>query len=762
MISTKSTSKRARPQNIDFATQDFASLLWNTSTKIFLDNQESFLRKFNTTFFGNKEIILDIEKALEKGTRIGQDSAMGINKLITTNEGNQYVVKTSVMCPVDLKTRNPPYNVFQTTLCNEAQLGDIIFRVPSTFDKKQILLAPNYFTESLIGILLHSDKMKKYTPSFPKVYGFQYNSEDPGKKVYTVMEPLEPIIPLLDSEFKIIYLMFQLTNGINAAQKIGRYVHNDLHTGNIMSKPKDKDIVYAYELNNGKYMYTMFNFETKIIDFGMNRIETKEEIIIPKVIFNVNMDKNTNKPDFFNFYEFNPYIDLFSILNFLLYAYPNFKGMTPIPLVNIDKSRFLTIRDLLMSSFLGVENNTDVISGNLERILFPKSWRPDPSKISAFDPSNNISPPHTPETYMSVLADITEKAIHKYYINLNTTSLGEIVDVLKNTQIIVLDNLLDLSGVGNVKSVVVYPMVSKKDSMNTTFYPTMISEKDVTMGCVQIKSFQQHEQYIHVATIDQNKGVSKEGYKFKFDCCRVDIRNFLRSQNIKSGVAINASFFQIKSNYSPIGYFRTPDMTVNNPIPDLYKSYYGMVGIYKDGKLGIKQMTSDIVPDFDQVLTAGPILLWDDLIITDKELNKIEKNIAIFRCLKTPEGQNNNDKYFLDKNGYQIPNCDKISPGELSHSGSPNPRSALALNTNTNTVYFVYVEGRGLRGKGVDLVQLSDICKKLGATRAINLDGGNSSQLVWREPGESVINQINPAHNFAYPVGNIISFTKEK
>jgi len=755
MISTKSASKKANPKNIGFATQDFASLLWNTSTKIFLDNQESFLRKFNTTFFGNTELIADIEKALATGTPIGDPSAMGTNKIVTTKEGNQYVVKTSIMCPDDIKI-NPKYNVFQTTLCNEAELGDVIFRVPSTFDKKQILLAPNYFTESLIGILLYSDKMKKYTPSFPKVYGFQYNSKDPRKKVYTVMEPLKPIISLLDSEAKIIYFIFQIANGLNAAQKIGRYVHNDLHAGNVMSKPKDKDVVYAYELNNGSYLYTMFDFETKLIDFGMNRMETKEEIIIPKVVFSLGVQ---NKPDLFNFYEFNPYCDLFSIINFVLYGTSNYSPK--LPFVN-ERGRFLAIRDLLMSSFLNIENNPDAISHHITRILFPNSWRPDPSNISTFDPSNNISPPHTPETYLSVLAGMIEKTIGKAYPKLNTNIPDEIVNVLKDTQMIVLNKLIDLSGVGNVKSVVVYPLVSKKDSMDTTYYPTMISENNATMSCVQIKSFVKDSQYIHIATIDQNKGITKEGYKFRFDCCRVDIRNFLRSSNFKSGVAINASFFQLKSDYSPIGYFRTPDMTVNNAVPELYKSSYGMVGIYKNGKLGIKSAASNIVPDFDQVLTVGPILLWDGLMISEEELNTIEENIAKYRCVKTPSGQNKNDRYFTDNYGKKVPNCDKILPGELSHSGTPNPRSALALNTDTNTVYFVYVEGRDLRGKGVDLAQLSSICKNLGATRAINLDGGGSSQLVWRAPGESVISQTNPTHDFAYPVGNIISFVKEK
>lgn len=749
MISKKPTSTKPPPKST-ILMQDFASILWNTSTKIFLDKQDRFLRTFSTTFFANKQIILDIENALKKGVPIGQPSAMGTNALVTTDENIKYVVKTAIICPTNIDT----LDVFKKTLCSEAKMGDVIFRVPSTFDKKQILLAPNYFTESLIGILLSSDNMKKYTPSFPKVYGFQYDSS--STKVYTVMEPLNPVISLLDTPSKVIYYIFQITNAIDTAQKLGRYVHYDLHSGNLLSKSKNANMVRVYELNNGSYLYTLFDFDVKIIDFGMNRMETKEEIIIPKVKF------PGGTTDYFNFYEFNPYYDLFTAIHFGLYGTSKFPPQLP-----ISQNELFVVRDLLLSSFLNIKNDRQTLDTNINRILLsPGNWRPNPNALADFDPTNGIYQPCTPENYASVLANIIQNVVDTKYPDLNKGNLNDVVAVLEDTQLIVLNNLVDLSGIGKIVSSQIHPLTPRKECMNTTYYSTIIPTGDlVTMSHIKIESRVIDSDYVHMATIDQTNGIKKGGYKFRFDCCRVDIRNFLRSDAFKSGVAINASFFNISSDFSPIGYFKTPDMTVNNRIPPLYKNSYGTVGIDKKGFLNIKVGTSeDNTGEFDQVLTVGPILVWDnEIVMTEDKLNEISDNIYRFRCVNPPEGENANDRYFIDKNsGSQVPNCTKIRPGELAHAGYPNPRSALAINDRKGLVYFIYIEGRNKRGTGVTLYQLANYCKNIGATRAINLDGGMSSQLVWRKPGHTVVSQTNPDHNYAYPVGNIISFVDEK
>ena len=729
--------------------QDYATLLWRTSTQIFLDHQDKILRTFTNSSFSNKTIIADIEKSLATGIPIGDKSGMGSNNLITVEGGKQYVVKTMEVCPDDIG----PADVFKQSLCREANTGDIVFRVPSSYDDKQILLTPNYFSESLIGLLLSSKSIITHTPSFPKIYGFQYDSLNPNKKVYTVMEPLKPIIPLLNSEEAVLYYIFQISAALNTAQKLGRYTHYDLHPNNVLSRPKSGNVLRMYELNNGKYVYTLFDFDAVIIDFGMNRMETKNEIIIPKINFPPPIPQ---LPDAFNFYEFNPYYDLFTIIYFTLFI------DNRVPMIN--NPNFAALREKLMSLFLGIKNDADTIYRHIDSIKI-SYWRPNPSAFGTYM-QGGISPV-TPENYMSLIASYIEKITFNDYGDANTLTDAQVAQILRHRKIIVLNKLFNFNGLSGIKGGTVHPLVPKKEEMSNIYYSIRLMDK-TKMPYIRIDTkheiIDNNSQYIHVATIDQRKGISEGGFKFRLDCCRVDIRNFFRTDKIKCGVAINGGFFRIKSDFMPVGYYKTPDMLSKNMIPALYKSHFGMVGIYKNGLLGLSREVSETnVKPYEQVLSVGPVLVWEDRIVVNEQyLNDVNDNIALFHCVKTPDGMDPQLKYFTAENGVNVPNCDKISPGELSHSSNPNPRSAVCVDSKTNLVYFVYVEGRNQRGVGMSVLELANVCKRLGATHAINLDGGGSSQLVWRSPGETVIGQTNPDHDFAYPVGNIISFVKER
>lgn len=767
-------------------TQDFATLLWNTSTKVFLDNQTRFLKTFTAKNFYNKPIIDDIQTALAGGTSIGDKSAMGFNTLVTVNGGKQYVVKTMVLCPDDIDTRD----VFKRQLCREARMGDVIFRVPSSYEKKQILLTPNYFSESIIGILLSSSDISKHTPSFPKVYGFQYDEENPNKHIYTIMEPLSPIKPLLEEEVDLLYFVFQMAAGLNTAQKLGRYTHYDLHSGNVLARKKSRSIVRVYELNNGSYLYTQFEYDSIIIDFGMNRMETAEEIIIPKIAFPApqlckDVDMNTllhwakqsnvpdrnkmtkeqlcqqfdikihgdkNLPDAFNFYDFNPYYDLFTIMYFMLYREEG------LPLSGSD--RISIMREKLMSTFLGITNDTDNINKHIEALLI-NYWRPDPSSFG--DASSGLNPMN-PENFMSAVAGIIDKITKKNNPDIDTLDVKDVTNLLYHQKILVLNKLVDLKG-PTVKSMVVHPLVSAKKSMSTIYYQTRLRDS-AKMNYVDIstrkEAINNATQFIHVARIDQKKGIHNGGYKFRLDCCRVNIRDYFRTDKIQSGIAINAGFFQLRTDFSPVGYFKTQDMLSKNAIPELYKDHYGMVGIHDNGTLGFTSTVSESeAAKFKQVVTVGPVLVWEGEVIMIKDvIDTVTDNIAKFHCVQPPGHLNPADKYFRALNGVNVPNCSAISPGELSHASTPNPRSAIAIDKDSN-VYFIYVEGRYQRGVGVSLTELSELCVKLGAVYAINLDGGGSSQLVWKLPGDTVIGQTNPDHDFEYPVGNIISFVKE-
>ncbi|MCP3681764.1 MAG: phosphodiester glycosidase family protein [bacterium] len=109
-------------------------------------------------------------------------------------------------------------------------------------------------------------------------------------------------------------------------------------------------------------------------------------------------------------------------------------------------------------------------------------------------------------------------------------------------------------------------------------------------------------------------------------------------------------------------------------------------------------------------------------------------------------------------------NCNTIKPGEFSHASNPNPRSALGIKADGTTL-LVTVQGRGTNAAGMDLEQLAQLMVGLGCHWAINLDGGRSSRMAWRNPGETLVRlsagaQEGMSAAEAYPVGSVIAFVK--
>lgn len=78
----------------------------------------------------------------------------------------------------------------------------------------------------------------------------------------------------------------------------------------------------------------------------------------------------------------------------------------------------------------------------------------------------------------------------------------------------------------------------------------------------------------------------------------------------------------------------------------------------------------------------------------------------------------------------------KIPPAMPLHGSDLNPRSCAFIDANNN-VFFMNIEGRqyDYGGVGLDLFQLAQICKGMGAVNMINLDGGGSASLSWKEQG---------------------------
>lgn len=83
------------------------------------------------------------------------------------------------------------------------------------------------------------------------------------------------------------------------------------------------------------------------------------------------------------------------------------------------------------------------------------------------------------------------------------------------------------------------------------------------------------------------------------------------------------------------------------------------------------------------------------------------------------------------------------------------PRTAAGVTDDGSTLLLLAVDGRQRDSRGASLRELGELLHGLGASDAINLDGGGSTTLVAREPGEDGVRIRNdPSDGSQRPVSN--------
>ncbi|WP_266075718.1 phosphodiester glycosidase family protein [Haladaptatus caseinilyticus] len=83
------------------------------------------------------------------------------------------------------------------------------------------------------------------------------------------------------------------------------------------------------------------------------------------------------------------------------------------------------------------------------------------------------------------------------------------------------------------------------------------------------------------------------------------------------------------------------------------------------------------------------------------------------------------------------------------------PRTAAGVSADGKTLFLFVVDGRQRDSRGASLRELGEAMRDLGASAALNLDGGGSSTLVAREPGEAGVRVRNdPSDGSERPVSN--------
>ena len=88
------------------------------------------------------------------------------------------------------------------------------------------------------------------------------------------------------------------------------------------------------------------------------------------------------------------------------------------------------------------------------------------------------------------------------------------------------------------------------------------------------------------------------------------------------------------------------------------------------------------------------------------------------------------------------------------------PRTAAGVSADGTTLFLLVVDGRQRDSRGASLRELGAAMQDLGASAALNLDGGGSSTLVAREPGEADVRVRNdPSDGNERPVSNGFGLT---
>ncbi len=182
---------------------------------------------------------------------------------------------------------------------------------------------------------------------------------------------------------------------------------------------------------------------------------------------------------------------------------------------------------------------------------------------------------------------------------------------------------------------------------------------------------------------------------------------------------INGCFFHVKER-NPSVYYRMGDDVIAHTHPTEVYRVDGIMALKgKNGKelLIAKSDTTQyeqIAGDYHTVMASGPVLILDDEIAVPVLMGNLRDgdNVAAVTNEKgTKIRTHYSSAQFYDRR---------------------HPRAAIGTDDQGN-IYYVVIDGR-FAGKadGASIHETASICKLLGMTDALNLDGGGSSTL-WSE-----------------------------
>lgn len=720
------------------------------TSNMVIEDMDKFIEKFQMDNYESVDEIALFDNIISDATSKIGAGAIGT---IFDIRGTNFVLKVSNICDPSAT------NTILKDMCALSKNGNIVFKIPYTPTNKTVVFAPNYITETIVGKI-----MSECSPNFVKFRRFYFDHKT--HRTFIIMEKLESMLPKMTSHKRFLYLIFQVLHALICGQRKHLFVHNDLHAGNILVRQHTTKILNCYEIGNGKYLYTFFDYDNVITDFGYSRCETAENIIIPQIYVD---------QDAMDSYLFNEYVDALSFLTYLAISIDSTDSSIKF---NLSNSEADICRETLLFLYeMSLNNGKPFVDITTTNSLF-KGWRVLASKLNDF--SGDVRIPNPSELFQRLVTEFEHnqlpsilymkpEKIHKYlqtnelFVSNFQIYFGDIVNVnfipmpksklnpyflkykLGKDPLTTIDTKITINYIKNLDKI--DPL---KSIRRTTASYNFTLPLSIVNGLRDFSS-----QHIFQAIINQE--LLDDGYKFVLDCCRVDVRDYFKSSGYDSGVVINSVFFNLTDDFTPIGYYKTKGIEFDNPIPEKYEKFYAIVAVDENGRLKIDDYNNRY--KYNQVFACGPMICKDGIGLFDDDNIITKDKDGSFLFLS--KGMTSNKVSTLETiNGItgQLHNSNDILPGELKHGGNPNPRSMLGIDAQGH-IHMIRIEGRDRRGTGMDFVQMSQLCVVLGLQFSLCLDGGGSSRMAWKKAGQNVIS-IAGIDTQSYPVGGVFAFVK--
>ena len=189
-------------------------------------------------------------------------------------------------------------------------------------------------------------------------------------------------------------------------------------------------------------------------------------------------------------------------------------------------------------------------------------------------------------------------------------------------------------------------------------------------------------------------------------------------------MAVNAGYFHVKPR-TPSVYFRIGDQVVGTTHPTETYRVDGVLGFKdKEGHQMVIEYSDTtqyqtVSGDWHTVMASGPMLVKGGEIVVPE--------------LKGDSADGANIAAMLEeqKKGAKI----RTHYSSIQFYDMRHPRAAVGTDDEGN-IYYVVIDGRFKgKGDGASIYETAYICKMLGMTEAINLDGGGSTTLWSEETG---------------------------